>query len=67
MPRVSKRKRMSHAEFAIEPRDAVTASDPAKVMDELSPVFPETELAGLVPRIRAASVRIAGRLETREK
>jgi hypothetical protein len=63
LPRLVKRRRMSRAELAAELRTAATAIDERALRDELAPVLPAAELAGLSPRIRAAVVRQAERLE----
>lgn len=62
VPALAGRKRMSRREFAGELAAAVAAIDERAVRNGLAPVLPATELAGLLPRLRAAIVGLAERL-----
>lgn len=63
LPRLAKRKRMSRVELATELRTALDALDQSALRNELAPILPPDELAGLLPRIRSAVVRLLEGLE----
>jgi predicted nucleotidyltransferase component of viral defense system len=63
LPRLARRKQMTRSELAAELRAAVDALDDRALRGELGPVLPAEELAGLLPRIRGAVVRVAEQLE----
>lgn len=63
LPRMAKRKRMTRAELAAELRQGIADASDRALRDELEPVLPATELVGLLPRIRAAVVRLAEQFE----
>lgn len=65
-PAVRGRRKMRASELAAELRAEVEAIPDKRVREELAPLLPPDELAGLIPRIRSAIVRIAERLETSE-
>lgn len=58
LPALRKRKSMTLSVFAAELRREVDAVEEGRVADELAPVLPADELAGLVPRLRAAVLRV---------
>lgn len=62
LPQLAKRKRMTRGEFAAELQAALDAVDERAVRQQLAPVLPAEELAGLLPRLRAAVVRVGERL-----
>ena len=63
LPQLGKRKKMTRLEFAAELRAALEGIDERALRDELAPVLPADELAGLLPRLRGAGVRLVERLE----
>ena len=54
---------MTRDELAHELRSAADSLDRATVEAELRPLLPEPELAGLVPRLRAAMIGVAEQLQ----
>lgn len=58
-----KRKRMTRGELARELRAAAEALKERDVEAELAPLLPPGETEGLVPRLRAATSRLADGLE----
>lgn len=64
LPRLARRKRMTRSELAAELRTAFAAVDDTALRNELAPVLPPDEFAGLLPRIRAAVLGLAERLES---
>ncbi|MBM4059751.1 MAG: nucleotidyl transferase AbiEii/AbiGii toxin family protein [Planctomycetes bacterium] len=63
LPQLARRKHMTRAELAAELRRALDGVDDRALRDELAPVLPPTELAGLLPRLRGAIVRLAEQFE----
>lgn len=66
-PELRKKKSMDAQEFARELRAAAAELDPREVSNELGPLLPGSELAGLVPRLQSAMVRVAEALEIAPK
>ncbi|MBI5364112.1 MAG: nucleotidyl transferase AbiEii/AbiGii toxin family protein [Planctomycetes bacterium] len=66
-PELRKKKSMSTQEFAGELRASAAALDPKEVASELRPLLPESELAGLLPRLKSAMVHVAEVLESPPK
>ncbi|MEQ1631065.1 MAG: nucleotidyl transferase AbiEii/AbiGii toxin family protein [Planctomycetota bacterium] len=58
LPVLRKRKSMTLSVFAAELQREVDAVEEGRIADELAPVLPADELAGLVPRLRAAVLRV---------
>ena len=54
---------MSREELAMELRDAAGALTQERLDDELAGILPAEELAGLVPRLTAAIMKIAEQLD----
>ncbi len=54
---------MPMREFLAALRDATGALEAVSVRDELAPILPHDELVGLVPRIRAAVIKVLEELE----
>lgn len=63
LPALRKTKSMTRDELAHELRSAADSLDRATVEAELRPLLPEPELAGLVPRLRAAMIGVAEQLQ----
>ena len=63
LPRLRKRVSMTRAELASELRAAVEELSEDALRDELAPILPAAELVGLVPRLRAALIRLVELLE----
>jgi hypothetical protein len=64
LPHLAKLRRMTRARFAAELRAALDGLGEQAVRDELAPVLPPDELAGILPRIRNAIIRLAEGLES---
>jgi hypothetical protein len=62
-PELRRRTSMTRAELAAELRDAAERLTQRVVQQELGPILPQEELAGLLPRLRAALVRLAELLD----
>ena len=58
-PELRERKKMSRQELAAELRAFVQAFTQSAVDRELGPTLPAVEMAGLLPRLRSAAVRLA--------
>lgn len=63
LPRLARRKKMTRGELAAELRLALDDLDEVALQNELAPILPASELAGLGPRIRSAVVRLAEQLD----
>lgn len=63
IPELKSKNRMTKADLARALREAVQRVDDAAIFEELAPLLPESELAGLKLRLRAATVRLAEWLE----
>ncbi|RKY20934.1 MAG: hypothetical protein DRQ55_05980 [Planctomycetota bacterium] len=63
LPGLKARSKMTRDELAATLRAAAARIDAGAIAAELAPLLPETELAGLETRLRAAVVRLAERLE----
>ncbi|MEO6594486.1 MAG: nucleotidyl transferase AbiEii/AbiGii toxin family protein [Planctomycetota bacterium] len=62
IPKLTKRSKMTRTEFARELHTAAHAIDEVALRNELAPILPPDEMAGILPRIRSAVVRLAERL-----
>jgi hypothetical protein len=67
LPALRRRKRMTRAELAADLREAAGGIDEDAVHAGLAALLPESELAGLAPRLRAATVRLAEWIEDRSE
>ena len=63
-PELRQRSEMSRREFAAELRAALDGLDQSTVSEELSPLLPPEELAGLALRLKASVGRLCERLES---
>jgi hypothetical protein len=63
LPGLKSKKTMTKADLACALREAVQRMRDATISEELAPLLPESELAGLRDRLRAAAVRLAEWLE----
>ncbi|MCB9508517.1 MAG: nucleotidyl transferase AbiEii/AbiGii toxin family protein [Myxococcales bacterium] len=63
IPKLRKRKVMSRADLARELREAAATLDGAAIAEELAPLLPQAELAGLSLRLRSALIRLADWIE----
>lgn len=63
LPKLKSRRRMTKADLARALREAAQGVTEASIAEELAPLLPESELAGLDVRLRAAVVGLAEWLE----
>jgi len=63
LPALRSRRSMSMAELCDELRTALGTIDDTSIQEELAPILPEDELAGLVPRLRAGALKVIEALE----